>query len=324
MLGFKRVTDMEFELDEYLGLPTDMDMEEEDMYEMKGGAGAYTIIAKSMMAKPEFSIDEIKKKEIIIVNELSPNEPKDITSIMDISGVNIPIAITGPAVQAIANEIADGTEGSDAFKTFVMPKLFQIGTEESEPGATPLNQIRQFAFFNFIHGIHAEILLGDSGSDKIPAFDAEIIEKYTWFGNALNDMLLDKSAKAGNDILPGFTKESVLSKWNEIMDVKPSLESFDKLVELFMKPVDLRKLLEEEAEETEETEEAEETEEVEEAEETEEAKEAEEKNNLEVAADNVANNAITNLEGEQLKKGGYYTEPKTTEEYFMDFSERVA
>ncbi len=104
---------------------------------------------------------------------------------------------------------------------------------EGEAGKNTAVSNNQSGFIAFIHGIHTFALLADPVDKKCPAFSDELLKKYTWIANRLNEF----TGKSDSDTLSYFsetlTKESVTKAWAKTVDES---HTFDDLIKFLMTP----------------------------------------------------------------------------------------
>lgn len=305
---------MEFELDEYLGLPT-------DSYDMDGGAVRYQIVGKSSTPM-NASKDAVLDAASIIVEGTIQIEKPTISSITNADISNKIVAVTGGAAKYFLEDYAKPEIipiVDTLIKSTILDKLFQESVSENV--TTILNQRNQFDFISLFHDLHARAILAEL--KDVPRFDASFLDKYTWFANTIND------AKEDVPIIGDDTIDVIVKKWNKI---KNSSDSYEDIKKRIMNPPELIMFLQGEKEEEKEEEKKEDNnmlsiagsavdETVLILEKGKEKKEGE--NELGGVARTIAEEATRDLEG-SLMKGGAFVEPKTAEEYLIDLGEFVA
>ncbi len=212
---FKRV--MEFELDEYLGLPKG---EEFEMYEMQGGGARYMIVPTENALKTD-----IDSQSLFVVRTTAAKE--EYNSLSEIKGeeLNATLAVSE---QAVSNLLADYFSSWKA--PVVAPELKSVLDHlflEADSELPTLIQDRQFAFLSFVHGLHAEAIL--QGYENTPVFETDLVDKYVWLANTL-----EEAKNNDQDTIVGtYTKSVLTDKFNALL--KDTL-GFNEIVDLFQNP----------------------------------------------------------------------------------------
>ncbi len=90
----------------------------------------------------------------------------------------------------------------------------------------------QIGFISFLHGVHAYALLAVPVEKKCPAFSDNILAKYTWVVNHLNEFSGKKDSDSLSYFSESLTKEIVVELWRENVGA----HTFDDIMQFLMVP----------------------------------------------------------------------------------------